>query len=72
MVQEGLEGHLMMAFERKICLSIDKEDLIDTLGRSSQELSKALLTEITSWKNEPISDTKHAARFLPSGSLALI
>ena len=44
MVQERLEGLLMMAFERKICLSIDKDELIDSFGRSSRELAKALLS----------------------------
>ena len=44
MVQERLEGLLMMAFERKIWLSIDKDELIDSFGRSSRELAKALLS----------------------------
>ena len=44
MVQERLEGLLMMAFERKICPSIDQDELIDGFGQSSQKRAKALLS----------------------------
>ena len=40
MVQERLEGLLMMAFERKICLSIDKDELIDSFGQILENLQK--------------------------------
>lgn len=43
MVQDRLEGLLLMTFERKICQLLDYNELIDTFGHGSQELSKALL-----------------------------
>ena len=43
MVQDRLEGLLLMTFERKICRLLDYDELIDNFGHSSQELSKALL-----------------------------
>ena len=46
MVQNRLEGLLLMTFKRKICRLLDYDELIDTFGHGSQELSKALLLNI--------------------------
>ena len=43
MVQERLEGLLLMAVERKILLSLDQSVIIDLFGKTSTELSSALL-----------------------------
>ena len=43
MVQERLEGLLLMAVERKILLSLDQSVIIDLFGKTSTELSRALL-----------------------------
>ena len=43
MVQDRLEGLLLMIFERKICQMLDYDELIDTFAHGSQEMSKALL-----------------------------
>ena len=43
MNQDRLEGLLRMSIERKILMSLDRNSLIDLLGKSSKELGKALL-----------------------------
>ena len=43
MLQERLEALLLMAVEREILLSLDKERIIDVFAKTSMELSKALL-----------------------------
>ena len=43
MAQDRLEGLLLMSFERKICMSLDKTMLIDSFAKTSSELCKALL-----------------------------
>ena len=43
MLQERLEGLLLMSIERKILMNLDRDRLIDLLGKSSKELGKALL-----------------------------
>ena len=43
MLQDGLEGLMLMSIERKTLMRLDKEKLIDWLGKSLKELSKALL-----------------------------
>ena len=43
MVQERLEGLLLMAVEQMILLSLNKDRLIDLFAKLSSELSKALL-----------------------------
>ncbi len=42
MVQDRLECLLLMTFERNIFRLLDYDELIDTFGHGSQELSKAL------------------------------
>ena len=43
MCQERLEGLLIMSIERRELLRVDKDNLIDILGKSSKELENALL-----------------------------
>ena len=43
MLQERLEGLMLMSIERKILLGLDVDNIIDLLGKSSSELRKALL-----------------------------
>ena len=43
MLQERLEGLMLMSIERKILLKLNRQKLIDLLGKSSKELAKALL-----------------------------
>ena len=43
MVQERLEGLLLLSVERKILLTLTKESVIDSFARSSSHLSSALL-----------------------------
>ena len=43
LVQDRLETLLLMTFLRKICWSFDYDELIDTFGKWSQELSKELI-----------------------------
>jgi hypothetical protein len=43
MLQGRLEALLLMAVEREILLSLDKERIIDVFAKTSMELSKALL-----------------------------
>lgn len=43
MLQDRLEGLMLMSTERKILLGLDMENIIDLVGRSSSELRKALL-----------------------------
>ena len=43
MLQERLEGLLLMSIERKCLMNLDRERLIDLLGKTSKELGKALL-----------------------------
>ena len=43
MVQERLEGLLLLSVERKILLTLTKESVIDSFARSSSYLSSALL-----------------------------
>ena len=43
MTQERLEALLLMTIERNILVSMDKEKIIDIFGRSSSELTNALL-----------------------------
>ena len=43
MVQDRLEGLMLMSIERNILLNLDREKLINLLGESSSELRKLLL-----------------------------
>ena len=43
MVQERLEGLLLMSVERKILLTLPHEAIIQQIAESSAELSRALL-----------------------------
>ena len=43
MLQDRLEGLMLMSIERRILMRLDKEKLVDLLGKSSKELSKTLL-----------------------------
>ncbi|XP_066925478.1 zinc finger MYM-type protein 1-like [Clytia hemisphaerica] len=43
MLQERLEGLMLMSTERKILIELDRDNIIDLLGKSSPELSKALI-----------------------------
>ena len=42
MIQERLEALLLMAIERKVLLSLDKDRIVDIFGRSSSELTNPL------------------------------
>ena len=43
MVKERLEGLMLISIERNILLSLDKDKLLDDIGKTSQELQKALV-----------------------------
>ena len=43
MLHDRFEGLMMMSIERGILMRLDKKKLIDLFGKSSKELSKALL-----------------------------
>ena len=51
MVQERLEGLMLMAVEKKLLMSISNEAIVQQLAQSSSELSRALT--LTS-RNNPI------------------
>ena len=42
-LQDRLEGLMLMSIERRILMRLDKEKLVELLGKSSKELSKTLL-----------------------------